>query len=61
MFFRKNKKKENCFLQPEVDKIWMISRNDIKQILPKPIQTGATKRQQGFLNFGLTFSSINLR
>ncbi|KAL1492165.1 hypothetical protein ABEB36_012651 [Hypothenemus hampei] len=61
IFYRKNLKKENCFVRPTVDDISMITKNDIKLILPNPIQTGATKRQQSFLSFGLTFNSINLR
>lgn len=61
LFYRKSLKRNNCFVQPVVEDISAIVSKDIKMILPEPVQTGKTKRQQGFLSFGLRFDSIDIR
>lgn len=60
-FLRKSAKRENSFIFPVVPDIATVNIKDIKQTLPPPTELGKTKRQSAFINFEISFNSIDIR
>lgn len=61
-FLRKCKKSVGTkFVHPAVPDIASICTKDIKMILPQPVASGKTKRQQAFLSFEIDFKFMNMQ
>nr|CAI5818512.1 unnamed protein product [Callosobruchus analis] len=57
-FLRQNH--QNKFRVPNVPDISFVKEDDVKLILPKPICSGSTSRQQSFYSFPLDLSALNV-
>lgn len=59
-FLRLQTRGPEQFSLPDVPDVSYVKEHDIKYILPKPIISGSTKRQQSYYKFAVTFA-INIR
>jgi hypothetical protein len=49
------------FILPIVPDLSMVPENDVKMILPPPVEQGKTKRQTALLSFSIGFNNIDVR
>jgi hypothetical protein len=60
-FYRKHTKMIDKFILPIVPDLSMVPENDVKMILPSPVEQGKTKRQTALLSFSIGFNNIDVR
>lgn len=60
-FLRLKSKEHEHFVFPDIIDRASVRKESIKYILPKPLQCGSTKRQQGYFMFKVSFSNLNIR
>lgn len=59
-FYRKSHKRADTFILPNVLDISLVARERIKMKLPEPVLHGATKRQNSYLSFGISFGNLKV-
>lgn len=59
-YYRKKNRFTQQFITPLEPDLALVSLSDIKIILPPPILTGATKRQNSYISFEVNLSNFNV-
>lgn len=60
MKFLRSTKMTNKFMKPNIEDKALVHVSQIKQILPKAVSCGQTKRQQGHISFKIDLSQSNV-
>lgn len=60
-FLRHSIKQKNSFIFPAVEDVAYVKKTDMKCLLTANSKVGSTKRQQSFINFGVSFDGIDIR
>jgi hypothetical protein len=50
----------NAFMKPQVENLAAVNQSQIKMILLQPEPCGQTKRQTGYISFGIEFSLLHM-
>ena len=60
-FLRASKKRPGKFVDPPVPDFSSVKRASVRAVLPKPVPSGQTKRQQAYYSFPVEFVAADIR